>query len=160
MEEYRFEPYWKVRDFVRGTIRLNGWADAWAPIFAEIEGLEGKSAAEVDAALNARATALLKDNSYAEGEPDRVILFVSLKAEKDGVPVFHETWAMDAWGDARGTAMARLVSVPVSHAIEGVMRREIPAGVHGAPHDPRVLTRWLGEVRGLAQYMERIDHLA
>ena len=160
MEEYRFEPYWKVRDFVRGTIRLNGWADAWASIFAEIEGLEGKSAAEVDAALTARATALLKDNSYAEGEPDRVILFVALKAEKDGRPVFHETWAMDAWGDARGTAMARLVSVPVSHAIEGVMRREIPAGVHGAPHDPRVLTRWLGEVRGLAQYMERIDHLA
>lgn len=160
MEEYRFEPYWKVRDFVRGTIRLNGWADAWAPIFAEIEGLEGKSAAEVDAALNARAAALLKDNSYGEGEPDRVILFVALKAEKDGLPVFHETWAMDAWGDARGTAMARLVSVPVSHAIEGVMKREIPAGVHGAPHDPRVLTRWLGEVRGLAQYMERIDHLA
>ncbi len=160
MEEYRFEPYWKVRDFVRGTIRLNGWADAWAPIFAEIEGLEGKSAAEVDAALNARATALLKDNSYGEGEPDRVILFVALKAEKDGVPVFHETWAMDAWGDARGTAMARLVSVPVSHAIEGVMNREIPAGVHGAPHDPRVLSRWLGEVRSLAQYMERIDHLA
>ena len=160
MEEYRFEPYWKVRDFVRGTIRLNGWADAWAPIFAEIEGLEGKSAAEVDAALNARATALLKDNSYGEGEPDRVILFVALKAEKDGVPVFHETWAMDAWGDARGTAMARLVSVPVSHAIEGVMNREIAAGVHGAPHDPRVLARWLGEVRSLAQYMERIDHLA
>ena len=160
IEEYRFEPYWKVRDFVRGTIRLNGWADAWAPIFAEIEGLEGKSAAEVDAALNARATALLKDNSYGEGEPDRVILLVALKAEKDGVPVFHETWAMDAWGDARGTAMARLVSVPVSHAIEGVMNREIPAGVHGAPHDPRVLTRWLGEVRSLAQYMERIDHLA
>ena len=27
MEEYRFEPHWKVRDFVRGpTIRLNGWA--------------------------------------------------------------------------------------------------------------------------------------
>jgi saccharopine dehydrogenase (NADP+, L-glutamate forming) len=160
IEEYRFEPYWKVRDFVRGTIRLNGWADAWAPIFAEIEGLEGKSAAEVDAALNARATALLKDNSYGEGEPDRVILFVALKAEKDGVPVFHETWAMDAWGDARGTAMARLVSVPVSHAIEGVMNREIAAGVHGAPHDPRVLARWLGEVRSLAQYMERIDHLA
>jgi hypothetical protein len=32
--------------------------------------------------------------------------------------VFHETWAMDAWGDARGTAMGRLVSVPVSLAIE------------------------------------------
>jgi saccharopine dehydrogenase-like NADP-dependent oxidoreductase len=160
MQEYRFEPYWKVRDFVRGTIRLNGWADAWAPIFAEIEGLEGKPAAEVDAALNARAAELLKENSYAEGEPDRVVLFVSLKAEQEGKPVFHETWAMDAWGDVRGTAMGRLVSVPVSLAIEAVLTREIPAGVHGAPHDPRLLARWLGEVRHLAQYMARIDHLA
>ena len=160
MEEYRFEPYWKVRDFVRGTIRLNGWADAWAPIFAEIEALEGKPAAEVDAALTARAAALLQENAYAEGEPDRVVLFVALKAKKDGKPVYHETWALDAWGDLRGTAMGRLVSVPVSLAIEAVLAREIPAGVHGAPHDPRLLARWLGEVAQLAQYMNRIDHLA
>ncbi len=156
MEEYRFEPYWKVRDFVRGTIRLNGWADAWAPIFREIEALEGKPAAEVDAVLTARAQGLLQDNSYSDGEPDRVVLFVALKAEKDGKPVYHETWAMDAWGDVRGTAMGRLVSIPVSLAIEAVLNREIASGVHGAPHDPRLLTRWLGEVRHLAQYMDRV----
>jgi saccharopine dehydrogenase-like NADP-dependent oxidoreductase len=160
MEEYRFEKHWKVKDFVRGTIRLNGWADAWAPIFREIEELEGKPAPEVDAALNARAAELLKDNSYAEGEPDRVVLFVSLKAERDGKPVFHETWAMDAWGDVRGTAMGRLVSVPVSLAIEAVLNREIPAGVHGAPHDPRLLARWLEQVGHLSQVLQRIDHLA
>ena len=159
-EEYRFEPHWKVRDFVRGTIRLNGWADAWAPIFREIEELEGKPVAEINAALEARAAALLKDNSYAEGEPDRVVLFVALKAERDGKPVFHETWAMDAWGDLRGTAMGRLVSVPVSLAVEAVLSREIPAGVHGAPHDRRLLDRWLDQVSHLAQYLNRIDHLA
>ncbi|WP_374370480.1 saccharopine dehydrogenase family protein [Tabrizicola sp.] len=160
MAEYRFETHWKVRDFVRGTIRLNGWADAWAPIFREIEGLEGKPADEVDAALNARAAELLRDNSYAEGEPDRVVLFVSLKAEREGVPVFHQTWALDAWGDVRGTAMGRLVSVPVSLAVEAVLNREIPAGVHGAPHDPRLLARWLDQVGHLAQVLRRIDHLA
>lgn len=160
MQDYRFEPFWKVRDFVRGTIRLNGWAEAWTPIFREIEGLEGKPAAEIDAALTARANALLKDNSYAEGEPDRVVLFVSLKAERDGKPTFHETWAMDAWGDARGTAMSRLVSIPVSLAIESVLSREIPAGVHAAPHDPRLIARWMDEVGHLAQYLNRVDHLA
>lgn len=160
MEEYRFEKHWKVRDFVRGTIRLNGWADAWAPLFAEIEALEGKSPAEIDAALTARAAELVKENAYAEGEPDRVILCVSLRAEKDGRPVFHETWALDAWGDARGTAMSRLVSVPVAMAIEAVLTREIPAGVHGAPHDPRLIQRWLDEVHTLVQFMARIDHLA
>jgi saccharopine dehydrogenase-like NADP-dependent oxidoreductase len=158
--DYRFDPAWKLRDFVRGTIRLNGWADAWAPIFREIEGLEGSDPAVIDAALTARANALLEDNSYAPGEPDRVVLFVALKAERDGRPVFHQTWAMDAWGDARGSAMGRLVSVPVSLAVESVLNREIPAGVHSAPHDPRQVNRWLDQVQSLAQYMARIDHLA
>jgi saccharopine dehydrogenase (NADP+, L-glutamate forming) len=159
MQDYRFDPAWKVRDFVRGTLRLNGWAEAWTPVFREIESLEGASAVEVDARLNAMAAELLKENAYAPGEPDRVVLFVALKAERDGRPVFHETWAMDAWGDARGTAMGRLVSVPVSIAIDSVLNREVPAGVHSAPHDPRLYTRWLEKVRGLVQYMDRIDHL-
>jgi hypothetical protein len=48
----------------------------------------------------------------------------------------------------------------VSLAIEAVLAREIPAGVHGAPYDPRLLTRWLEQVGHLAQYLNRIDHLA
>jgi saccharopine dehydrogenase-like NADP-dependent oxidoreductase len=157
MQDYRFDPDWKVRDFVRGTIRLNGWAEAWGPVFREIETLSGP---EGDARLAEMAAEFVRDNSYAPGEPDRVVLFVSLKAERDGRAVFHETWAMDAWGDARGTAMARLVSRPVAMAVESVLKREVAAGVHAAPHDPRLIDSWLGQVRSLAQYMERIDHLA
>ena len=156
MEDYRFDPAWKVRDFVRGTIRLNGWEEAWTPVFREIETLEGPAG---DARLAEMAAQFVAENSYAPGEPDRVILFVSLKAEREGRVVFHQTWAMDAWGDARGSAMARLVSTPVSFAVESVLKREIAVGVHGAPHDPKLLESWLGQVRGLAQYMERVDHL-
>lgn len=157
MQDYRFDPGWKVRDFVRGTIRLNGWAEAWTPVFREIETLSGP---EGDARLAEMAAEFVRDNSYAPGEPDRVVLFVSLKAEREGKAVFHETWAMDAWGDARGTAMARLVSRPVAMAVESLLKREVAAGVHAAPHDPKLIDSWLGQVRGLAQYMERIDHLA
>lgn len=157
MEDYRFDKAWKVRDFVRGTIRLNGWAKAWEPVFREIETLSGPQG---DARLAEMAAEFLKDNAYAPGEPDRVILFVSLKAERDGSTVFHETWAMDAWGDGSSTAMGRLVSVPVSLAVEAVLRKEIAPGVHGAPHDPKTLASWLGQVKELAQYMERVDHLA
>ena len=156
MQDYRFDPAWKVRDFVRGTIRLNGWADAWTPVFREIETLSGP---EGDARLAAMAAEFLVENSYAPGEPDRVILCVSLRAERDGRVVFHDTWAMDAWGDARGTAMARLVSMPVSFAVNSVLNHEIGTGVHAAPHDAGLIANWLGQVRGLAQYMERIDHL-
>jgi saccharopine dehydrogenase (NADP+, L-glutamate forming) len=160
IQDYRFDPAWKLRDFVRGTIRLKGWAEAWKGIFATVESLEGAPAAETDARLTVIANDLLKENAYAPGEPDRVVLFVSLKAERDGRPVFHETWAMDAWGDDRGSAMGRLVSVPVSMAVQAVLAREIPAGVHSAPHDPRLVARWLDETRRLAQYLERVDHLA
>ena len=104
------------------------------------------------------AAEFLKENAYAPGEPDRVVLFVSLKAEKDGKPVFHETWAMDAWGDERGSAMGRLVSVPVSIAIESALKGSFAPGVHAAPHDPKLLAEWLGEVKHLAQYMERVQH--
>lgn len=158
--DYNFDPAWKLKDFVRGTIRLNGWAEAWSPIFREIESLEGSTPSEIDASLTARANALLAENSYEPGEPDRVVLFVALKAEKDGKTVFHQTWAMDAWGDERGSAMGRLVSIPVSLAIESVLNREIPAGVHSAPHDPRLFNSWLKKIGSLAQYMARIDHLA
>ncbi|MBC8038437.1 MAG: saccharopine dehydrogenase NADP-binding domain-containing protein [Rhizobiales bacterium] len=157
MEDYRFNKNWKVKNFVRGTIRLKGWTEAWTPVFREIETLSGPSG---DARLAQMAAEFLKENSYAPGEPDRVILFVSLKAERDGGAVFHETWAMDAWGDERGTAMARLVSTPVSFAVEAVLRGEIASGVHGAPNDPEIFESWLGQIRHLAQYMERVNHLA
>ena len=153
---YHFDPAWKVRDFVRGTIRLNGWADAWAPVFAEIETLQGAAG---EARLKEMSDQFWRDNAYDAAEPDRVLLFVSLQAARAGRVVWHKTWAMDAWGDLRGTAMARLVSVPVSLAVEAVLNREIPAGVHAAPHDPRLLGRWMGEIGRLAQYLELKDHL-
>ena len=157
MADYHFDPAWKVRDFVRGTIRLNGWEAAWTPVFREIETLSGP---EGDARLAEMAAQFVRENSYAPGEPDRVILFVSLKAEQDGKIMFHETWAMDAWGDAKGTAMARLVSTPVSFAVESLLAGDIAPGVHPAPDDPKLYAKWLGQVKTLAQYMERIDHTA
>ncbi|MEO1285300.1 MAG: saccharopine dehydrogenase C-terminal domain-containing protein, partial [Pseudomonadota bacterium] len=29
MEDYSFDASWRVKEFVRGTLRLNGWAEAW-----------------------------------------------------------------------------------------------------------------------------------
>ncbi|APZ51562.1 saccharopine dehydrogenase family protein [Salipiger abyssi] len=152
MAQYGFEPSWKVKEFVRGTLRLNGWAEAWKDVFETVETAD-------DAALAKLAGELLEANAYEEGEPDRVVLCVSLKAEKDGVPVWHKTWVMDAWGDARGNAMGRLVSVPVSLAVEAVLNREIAPGVSAAPSDPKLVTRWLDEVQVLAQRLMRVDQL-
>lgn len=153
MQDYGFDPNWKVKDFVRGTLRLNGWAEAWAGIFDEV----GTAS---DARLTEMAEALLAENAYGPEEPDRVVLCVALRAEREGAPVWHQEWVMDAWGDARSSAMARLVSVPVSLAVEAVLAREVPAGVTAAPSDPRLVQRWMGEVDVLAQRLRRVDHLA
>ena len=152
MAQYHFDPAWKVREFVRGTLRLNGWADAWADVFAEIE-------TATDARLTEMSEKFWADNAYGEDDPDRVIMCVGLKAEANGTPVYHKTYVMDAYGDARGTAMARLVSVPVSLAVEAVINRRIPAGVTAAPSDPKLVQDWLAEVDRLAQHLQVVDHL-
>jgi len=156
MADYGFDPDWRVREFVRGTLRLNGWADAWADVFAEIETLTGASG---DARLSQMSDQFWAENAYAKDEPDRVVLCVSLKVTRDGVPVWHKTHVMDAWGDDRGSAMSRLVSVPVSLAVEAVQMREIPAGVSAAPRDSRLVARWMAETGRMAQHLQRVDHL-
>lgn len=156
MADYGFEPGWPVRDFVRGTLRLNGWAEAWADIFAEIETLDGPEGEARIAELSAQ---LWQDNAYGQDDPDRVVMCVEFRAEAGGIPVYHKTYAMDAFGDARGTAMARLVSEPVALAVEAVLAREIPAGVSAAPGDPKLVARWMETVDRLAQHLQVVDHL-
>lgn len=151
IQDYKFDPNWPVKEFVRGTIRLNGWADAWASVFREIETLTGP---EGDARLKQMSDQFWAENAYDEDEPDRVVLFVDLIAQKDGQDVWHKTYVMDAWGDARGTAMARLVSVPVSLAVEAVLNRAVPAGVTAAPSDPKLVSEWMGEIDKLAQHLQ------
>ena len=154
MAEYGFGPDWAVDTFVRGTLRLNGWKDAWTPVFREIETLTGPQG---DARLKEMSDQFWAENAYDEGEPDRVVLCVSLKAENDGQTVWHKTYAMDAWGDDHGTAMARLVSVPVSLAVEAVLAGRIRAGVSAAPSELVLVREWMGVVADLAQHLAIVD---
>lgn len=157
MAQYGFDTGWPVREFVRGTLRLNGWADAWSDVFKEVETLSGPQG---EARLVEMSDQLWAQNAYDVGEPDRAILCVGLQADRGGIPAWHKTYVLDAWGDARGTAMARLVSVPVSLAVEAAQNRAIPAGVHAAPSDPKLVQHWMGEIDRLAQHLQIVDHLA
>ena len=155
--EYGFEPDWRIRNFVRGTLRPNGWAAAWSGIFDQIAALDGDPGAE--AQLETLSDTLWQGNAYAPDEPDRVVLCVGLRALRDGAPVYDKTYVMDAWGDARGSAMARLVSGTVSQAVEAVVAHQIAAGVHGAPSDPKLVRGWLDHSATLAQHMMICDNL-
>ncbi len=153
MDDYGFEADWPVDQFVRGTLRLNGWAEAWDEIFKTV----GDMSPEELAALSARLEA---ENLYEEGEPDRVVLCVDLQAQRDGTDVWSKSYVLDAVGDATHTAMARLVSVPVSFAVEAVLNGEISPGVSAAPSDPAMARDWLARLQDKGEPMELVDRLA
>lgn len=156
MEDYGFAPDWRVKDFVRGTLRLEGWSEAWADIFRTVEDLP--AGAEGEAVLRDLSERLWQEHAYDPGEPDRVVLCVSLEAAREGAPVWHRTYVMDAWGDESGTAMGRLVSQMVAQAVRSVAADEIAPGVSAAPSDPALVARWMGEVARLAQHLEIVHH--
>jgi len=156
IEQYNFDPDWQVKDFVRGSLRLNGWAEAWSDVFREIETLSGPAG---DQRMQEMSQEFWTKHAYGTDDPDRVVLCVSLKATQGDAVVWHKTYVMDAWGDADGTAMARLVSVPVSMAVTAVMQGRISPGVSAAPSDPKLVKAWLDRVGVLAQHLTIVDHV-
>ena len=156
IEQYDFDSNWKIKHFVRGTLRLKGWTDAWSEIFNEIETLNGEAG---ERRLIEMSEQFWKDNAYGENEPDRVILCVDLKAEQNNHITWHKTYKMDAWGDERGTAMARLVSYPVSFAIKAIIDNQIEYGVSASASKPNLVEKWLQDIAGLAQEFNIIDHV-
>lgn len=157
LDAYAFDPTWKVRDFARGTLRLNGWCDAWRDVLDQIAAIPAGACR--DTALNALAARLEHDHSFALGEPDRVVLCVTLLAETAGQTIWHRTYTLDAHGDARGAAQSRLTSVPVSCAVDAVMAHQIAPGVSSAPSDARLVLRWLELLTAECQYLNKVNHL-
>jgi len=157
MPEYGISADWNVQEFVRGTLRLNGWSEAWADIFAEIETLSGEAG---DTRLAEMSDQFWTAHAYDEGEPDRVVLCVELEASHDGKSVWHKSYALDSIGNADGTAMARLVSVPLSLAIEAVLDGKIEPGVSAAPNDVDLINSWLKVLKAGGETFALIDHLA
>lgn len=55
--------------------------------------------------------------------------------------------------------MARLVSVPLSLAIEAVLDGKIEPGVSAAPNDVDLINSWLGLLKARGETFALIDHL-
>lgn len=151
--QYHFGEDWNLQQFVRGTLRYAGWKNAWRPIFDRVE------AGMNDTELTELSEELWERYALAEDEADRVVLVVSLRAENEEGCVWHQSYLLDAFGDAQGSAMARLVSIPLSLAVEAVLQGEIEPGVSAAPHAPELVERWLKTVESIADHFCRLDHL-
>ncbi len=156
MGDYHFGESWRVKEFVRGTLRLDGWSDAWAGIFAEIESLAGEAR---DQRIAAMSESLWEQHAYAPGEADRVVLSVELCAERRDQPVWHQAYVIDALGNDEGSAMARLVSTTVALAVEALASGALPAGVHPAPADIVLINRWFDAHAAAGDRVRHIDFL-
>ena len=98
--------------------------------------------------LVALSEELWRQHQYAEKEPDRVVLSVKLSVrDKNGKEVWNRQYLLDSTGDERGSAMARLVSVPVSLVVEAILNGELEAGVTPVPSDREHVDRWIELLR-------------
>jgi saccharopine dehydrogenase-like NADP-dependent oxidoreductase len=151
VKQYEFEPEWHIEEFVRGTLRLNGWSKAWQYLFEQVGDLQGEAGLAKMAEIS---QALEEKYSYTEGEPDRVVMSVELEAKQADNTVWHQRYYMDAAGNSDGQAMARLVSITVAIGIEAVLAGDIPAGVHAAPSQPEIAQQWLDKISTLGQSVQ------
>jgi saccharopine dehydrogenase (NADP+, L-glutamate forming) len=152
IKQYNFQDNWDIQQFVRGTLRLNGWSTAWQPLFDEIANLEGTSGEQ---RLQHISQELTQKYSYEAREADRVVMCVELEIRRAGKVIWHQGYHLDSQGNAQGQAMARLVSLPVSLAIESVLNNQLPAGVSAAPEQPENIKQWLS---ALADFGESVCH--
>jgi len=148
IKQYHFQDNWDVQEFVRGTLRLNGWSTAWQPLFDEIATLEGSHG---EARLQEISQELEQKYLYDENEEDRVVMCVELEVRQAGKVIWHQNYHLDSQGNEQGQAMARLVSLPVSLAIESVLNKEISAGVSAAPDSPKHIRKWLSALENLGE---------
>jgi len=140
-QPYGFSPEFNLQSFVRGTLRLDGWAEAWQEVFGVVD-----SSATGEDELNLLSDSLWKQHAYDPDEPDRVILHVEMTVTDGDQPVWSGAFALDERGDETGSAMARLVSKTVSIAVEAVLDDELPPGVSVAPSDHLAADAWLAKL--------------
>ena len=156
IDQYQMDDGLKIKQFVRGTLRYKGWKNAWGDIFSEVDTLDASIA---EARLKEISDDLWDRYSYKDGEVDRVILTVELKVENDTEVVWHKQYLMDTRGNDNGSAMAQLVSCSVALAVEAVLGNEISSGVTAAPHQTKLVSRWLDQAEDISDHFVLIDHL-
>ena len=151
IEEYLFSPEWKIKEFVRGTLRLNGWTLAWKEIFNMLE----KQDANIEEQIQQKSDELWNSYRYDKDEEDRVVLWVNLEAEQQDKKVFSSTYQLDEKGSGENTAMAKLVSITLSAAVDLMLQNKIQPGVQAAPSNKHIIDYFF---KVLSDYSIKIDH--
>lgn len=134
-----------INVFIRGTLRQGGWANAWQDIFDMVKSADEQK-------IQAVSEDLFQKYAYAEGEADRVVLYVDLTcvdAEDSSRVLWKNSISLDEQGCDTYSALAKTVSYPTSMAVEDVLSGNISAGISAAPSDQPSVQRWLTRFKEL-----------
>jgi hypothetical protein len=134
--QYDVPSSWRVKTFVRGTLRLDGWQEAWADVFAELRTADRQSIA-------ALADELAIRYPTTDADRDRVVLVVALRVRGDSGRTWAGEYLLDAVGEASESAMARCVSLPLSFGVTEILAGRVQAGLHRAAQGAENAERWL-----------------
>ena len=67
------------------------------------------------------------------------MLWVNLEAEQQDKKVFSSTYQIDEKGSGENTAMAKLVSITLSAAVDLMLQNKIKPGVQAAPSNKHII---------------------
>jgi len=143
--QYGVPRSWRLDTFVRGTLRLDGWRQAWEDVFAELRG------GDLDRIV-ALADELAARHPTTEADRDRVVLAVALQVRSDergddGSAAWSGEYLLDAVGDEAQSAMARCVSLPLAFGVTEILAGRLPAGLRQAAGGAADARRWLDFLR-------------
>lgn len=140
-QQYGFPQQWRLADFQRGTVRLDGWRDAWRPVFEVLRTGD-------DERIDALADDLARQYPTGPADHDRVVLAVSLRVEE-----WFGGYLLDLRGDERESAMARCVSLPLAVGVEDILAGRMSPGLNRATADADTARRWLTRLGELGIYI-------
>ena len=121
IKQYHFPEQWNVAEFVRGTLRLEGWAEAWRDIFTTIDKLK---ADEAETVLKEMSDELWQKHSYQADEVDRVVLCVEHEVKNGDQTIWHRSYSVDEIGNEKGSAMARSRGSPLRSEMRGAPKAQ------------------------------------
>ena len=130
INEYLFSNKWKIKDFIRGTLRLNGWSEAWKDIFTMLQS----QSKNLDKNIETKSNELWSKYQYEKNEKDRVVLSVKLEALNNNETLWSGCYELDETGSGENTAMALLVSITLTAGIDLILQNKLQPGVQAAPH--------------------------
>lgn len=132
-------PAWKPQTFVRGTLRLDGWLDAWQPVFEELRHGD-------DRRITALAQELAARYPTTDADRDRVVLAVSLDVHAGPDRTWSGRYLLDLEGDTEESAMARCVSRTLALGVRRILGDGLPPGLNRAAETAERSEDWLAEL--------------